>query len=313
MVSTGRIAGYWLLIIAAVGSVSGSAWAQPNGQQKAYGPAAQKADLPPSPPPAQNLTAKNPKPYEPACSAPKDRGENELCESIRANDLAAKNLFWVRIGTGAVLLSLVFTAWAAWAAAVAAGAARKSVEHAEADASEQRERFSQQLEIARNTALAAQAGVVASKDEARLRLRAYVMAGELSVKSFMAGRCPVVSYTIMNRGHTPARVIRLAYGRMFYRANEDFKFRSVTPSINFHMGPGQRQSGDLGIDEPIPQEAVAKIADGTWIMTLAGYVVYQDVFGVTRRTVFRGDVSVAALDENGDGPLVIPNKHVRSS
>ncbi|MDB5583377.1 MAG: hypothetical protein JWR80_8553 [Bradyrhizobium sp.] len=88
------------------------------------------------------------KEYEPDCKHSEDRQESELCAqwgavaaARRGNDLAAdanraardanaigaQTLLWTKIGFGAVLSTLLATAWAAWAASRAAGIADKSM------------------------------------------------------------------------------------------------------------------------------------------------------------------------------------------
>ncbi len=91
----------------------------------------------------------SPKEYKPDCASPKSREESDLCAqwgaviaSRRANQIAidanraardantvsAETLIWTRYGFGAVVATLIATAWAAWAALIAAGAAHKSID-----------------------------------------------------------------------------------------------------------------------------------------------------------------------------------------
>lgn len=93
---------------------------------------------------AQDITKRkdeHPKSYEAHCAKPADVNEAGVCAAIEqasaaraANNLSAAALWWNKIGVGAVLLTLAFTAWAARAAAKAAQIAHKSMElfqHAE--------------------------------------------------------------------------------------------------------------------------------------------------------------------------------------
>jgi hypothetical protein len=94
----------------------------------------------------------SPKEYRPRCDHPQSREESNLCaqwgavfaardanrltqeanSALRdANTINASTLWWTRIGFGAVLLTLIATAWAAWAAGDAARAANRSVDRFE--------------------------------------------------------------------------------------------------------------------------------------------------------------------------------------
>lgn len=74
------------------------------------------------------------RPYDPRCSAPKDREDADLCEQRRMSKAAEDAVGWAEFqsklgvaGFLAVVLSLVFTGWAAVAAGRAAKSAEKSV------------------------------------------------------------------------------------------------------------------------------------------------------------------------------------------
>lgn len=301
MVSIGRTIRTGLLVFAAIGFIGGSAWAKQKAQpEQRAAAAAEQASPSPAPAPAKSLAPKMTKPYEPACSAPKDQGEKELCESIRANDLAARNLYWVRIGTGAVLLSLIFTGWAAWAAAVAAKAARKSVDHAEADATEQAERFGHQLHIATTSANAASSAARATRalaiagqksagaaakqveiadDTARKQLRAYVGAAAVSYTYNRETSVFLASVEIKNFGQTPAINFRFLVGLDYV----DFPIETH-PDIGEFEGVTRTlfPTGTTKVDCKLPADEyrINHLRDGKGCYLLTVLIQYADHQGV---------------------------------
>lgn len=74
-------------------------------------------------------------PYTYRCDAPRDSGELAACAAAdqakaaeKANAIALDSLWWNRLGIGAVVATLIATAWAAWAAARASNMAALSVD-----------------------------------------------------------------------------------------------------------------------------------------------------------------------------------------
>ena len=72
--------------------------------------------------------------YKPDCQHPKSLEESDLCaqwgavKAVRdANAIGTDTLYWTKIGIAAVLVTLVFTAFATWAAGRAAKAAIRSL------------------------------------------------------------------------------------------------------------------------------------------------------------------------------------------
>ena len=281
-----------MLVLATIGFLSGSAWAEQKAQPEQRAAAAEKADPAPPPPPPQRLAPEKAEPYKPACSAPKDQGEKDLCESIRANDLAAKNLYWVRIGTGAVLLSLIFTGWAAWAAAVAAKAATKSVEHAKADATEQATRFAAQLEIARASSNAAVDLAASAADTAKRQLRAYLT---LRPIIFMAEKgVPTIQFKMENIGQTAAKNVTVRSEFLLRPwpiiTPPDVSYGAVSPPISIQ--PKDRWDFPIRSVRSLTAEEKAVAVEGTQERIVVYVLIkYEDVFGSQHATPIGVSVS----------------------
>jgi len=241
--------------------------------------------------PPKSLAPDEAGPYEPTCQSPKDQGEKGLCEAIRANDIAAENLHWVRIGTGAVLLSLILTGLAAWAAAVAAKAATISVKHAEADAAEQATRFTDQLAVAQESALAAKNGAAAAGRSADLARAAMVLTQGARMTFADVGKdCTfnadgtlaglTVRIVWQNTGNTPAENVQ---HYAWIGVGEDIpasfgeRDQPGDPSV---VGTAVRlYSGTLDVR----QDEIADIVSGKLKLFLWGWVEYDDVFDETPR------------------------------
>lgn len=225
------------------------------------------------------------------------------------------------------LLGVVATGLAAWAAVVAANAARSSVEDARKDAAEQADRFGYQLKAAQDAAQAASRGARAtsrlateaakqvrvSELASERQLRAYVMAGELKVRNFRPGMHPVFWYSLKNRGQTPAKAIMIKTCLVLTDDAERVLMRLSGPDVQFDLGADQSTFQTVKANQRLTDEAMLLFRAKEKVFVLGGYVRYKDVFGRTRRTIFRGTLDFGELDHEGTGVLQVPRKHVRST
>jgi hypothetical protein len=106
----------------------------------------------------------------------------------------------------AVIVSVIFTAWAAIAASNAAKAAKESVEDARADAEEQSRRFGEQLAVAQASVKVAEETLDHARDRTVKELRAYIDARFISSPELEGGNVVawLVGFTYENFGKTPA-------------------------------------------------------------------------------------------------------------
>ena len=118
--------------IAALGPIKG----QTNNAAPVQKPQQHQQEAKPAVPPIAEKPKTIPEPnnYEPGCSAPKNREDDDLCQQRRMAKAAEEAAWWAKwqtkIGAAgfiAVALSLIFTGWAAFAAARSANAAEKTV------------------------------------------------------------------------------------------------------------------------------------------------------------------------------------------
>lgn len=275
--------------VVALGLAGASQPGQGAGREQA---AAEKSVATPTPSPFQQ-------PDEPddasrPCGEHRYDSNDDLCAQWKAADAAAEAasyaapLYWLSV-LGAVIgfLTAVFAGGAAWFAKRAADAARAQLAHTEYSTERQ--------------------------------LRAYVGATGLHMTGVAPGSSPVFHYTLKNTGQTPARGIRI---RLAFRAAAS---RDVPIHFPFGMPP---QKFDLGAGSETEQSArwhdganvmptltdndFKAFVNGDWTFTFAGYVQYRDVFGKTRRTIFRGYAPNHGMTD-GKLSMMVARKHVRAT
>jgi len=239
--------------------------------------------------PTSKAEAKDATPYKPRCDAPRDREEASYCEDAKArqaaddaNDLSFAALILSVIGTGALIVTLWFTIKAANAA--------------------------------KEAAVAAHAAVDLGRDTAKRQLRAYVNIGTLRTR-LVEGGVPKVDFVLKNTGQTPARRLLLRVVAITTHDHPSERITMLGEAIvpEYEIASGQPSDQDVSIGGgPLTKGQVTAYREGRWTILVAGYIRYYDVFGVTRRTVFRA-YGLPEPEEDGFYRFAVADKHVRTS
>lgn len=169
----------------------------------------------------------------------------------------------------------------------------------------------------KNTTVTSEKSVEATRHFNKIQLRAYVDVEKISIERFTATEIFNLKYEVVNNGQTPARKLR-SVSRIFIRNISDAESKKIHfPDINYSptlsLGPKQRLYYNMPQSEEISLVDFQKIVDGTMIIIFAGVISYIDVFGVTRRTVFKTWVPPNLLDDDGCTMLAASSHHNSSS
>lgn len=141
------------------------------------------------------------------------------------------------------------------------------------------------------TAMAGQArkaNEIAS-DTANRQLRAYVGTADISISNLAVGKAFKTSVKWTNRGQTPARILR-AFASVRATTdpeNEKFFFDAVGGTSKGAIGASGFVVHEIGALSVVTDGMFAPIMDGSYNLAIGAYMIYEDVFGVTRRTVVR--------------------------
>lgn len=157
-----------------------------------------------------------------------------------------------------------------------------------------------------------------ARASAEKQLRAYVVASKLYMSGVAPDNSPTFHYTLKNTGQTPARSIRVRIAIQAGPKDAKIKFPFGVPLQKFDLGAAsetdQRTVWHDGsnVMPTLTASDFAEFVRGDWTFTIAAYVSYQDVFGRTRRTIFRGYAPNHGMTD-GKLSLMVANKHVRST
>lgn len=106
-----------------------------------------------------------------------------------------------------------------------------------------------------------------------------------------------------NRGQTPARIQR-AFAAV--RATSDpetekFFFDATGGTSKGVVGAAGYVVHEIGARSVVTDEMVSPLMDGTFNLAIGAYIIYKDVFGVTRRTVVRAMLHRESLTDGTAG------------
>lgn len=144
----------------------------------------------------------------------------------------------------------------------------------------------------KETERTAEAAIEANKiarDTANRQLRAYVGTAEISIANLAVGKVFKASIKWTNRGQTPARILRsfAAVRATTDPEREKFYFGATGGASKSAIGAAGFVVHEIGALSVVTDEMFTPIVDGNFNLVIGAYLIYQDVFGVTRRTVVR--------------------------
>lgn len=232
-----------------------------------------------------------PKEYESPCDPGQDRRQSDLCAQWKAADGAARAAEWAKwqtilsaFGLVGLLYSLHLTRKAVREAASSSETADKAVE--------------------------------VNRISAERQLRAYLSIDKMQATGLQAGHTPKVWVSMRNRGQTPARRIRvkMVVVRCWGTDPESTPIRHLGDRVLYDLGPDQKTVQPCSLmSERITADQLISIMRGECAFVVAGYIRYIDVFGRTRRNIFRGTLNAESLNPTGEGHLVMSERHTRST
>ena len=166
--------------------------------------------------------------------------------------------------------------------------------------------------MAFDTTVAVQAAVEANnemreaneiaRDTARRQLRAYVGITDFMVTGLMVGGRPFFRAKYENRGQTPALdLICRGFLKLTDQRPDKVKFDSMAFDMTSSMllMPASDGWSELGFNAPLTGPDVARLVAGRRTFVFAGYIVYWDVFGARRITMFRHYLLTNTIQANG--------------
>jgi hypothetical protein len=128
-----------------------------------------------------------------------------------------------------------------------------------------------------------------ARDTANRQLRAYVGTADISISNLAIGKAFKTSVKWTNRGQTPARVLR-AFASVRATTdpeNEKFFFDAGGGTSKGAIGASGFVVHEIGALSVVTDWMFTPIMDGSYNLAIGAYMIYEDVFGVTRRTVVR--------------------------
>ncbi|MBL8774260.1 MAG: hypothetical protein JNK30_22920 [Phenylobacterium sp.] len=222
---------------------------------------------------------------QPECSSDAECAEKAL--QVQAREAATAEaalevaVFQLALSLAGVIAVgfTIFYAHRAWKEAErSADAAHESLQDARDDAVAQAARFSEELEIARQTANAALRQVAVAEDTAQKELRAYVTAVEASI-GWGPNHHPLITLRCVNTGRTPAT--RMYIGGFCYLADSITDVGAAQrPKYRFGkwsaVGAGSEEKA-IAVIEGI--EAITKTAvSASRLLVIEGSIKYVDIF-----------------------------------
>ena len=167
--------------------------------------------------------------------------------------------------------------------------------------------------------------VAIAQDTAKRELRAYVSVSRMRLTGMVPNSTKAGwSVEMMNDGATPAKRTRSriwvvfgkgeSQGKIFSKSSSDPKWIEDESIADIPPGKPYRTGEDNLLDGvTITDEIFADILAGTLNLYLVGIITYKDVFGATRRTIFKGLFDPQSVDSNGNGKLSVCRTGNRST
>lgn len=153
-----------------------------------------------------------------------------------------------------------------------------------------------------------------TRDIGERQVRAYVDVENIAVNDLEIGKIPFVTFILKNSGASPAR--NLSVKTLMGTSPDPNRFKVYFGDIS--EGSRTQISATSAYDQvrrfsvPADEQSMKQIQSGNAELFIAGVVVYDDVFGVKRRTIFRSRLPLENI-VGSKGILVTCNRNNRSS
>ncbi|UDL88854.1 hypothetical protein LGH82_27710 [Mesorhizobium sp. PAMC28654] len=154
------------------------------------------------------------------------------------------------------------------------------------------------LDLNRASTKAAQDAVSITGTIGERQLRAYLSIDKMEVV-FVVGEVVTVKVSLINAGQTPARHVRVLYSGIKSEDPNTSKFFFGAQPIRskLDVGPGRPMLFNITGNEPLSDETYTAVKKKTAYIVVAGIVTYRDIFGKSRRVIFKGYVNARAKSE----------------
>jgi hypothetical protein len=149
---------------------------------------------------------------------------------------------------------------------------------------------------------AALKSVEVTREIGNRQLRAYVHFTEVNVRPLEIGKKPVFTFTAKNTGATPAYRVAIRSIAGWTTHPHTTKFGRIKPEeviSRSTLGVGSEFDLTIEFNEVTSNEVWKLFIEDRYVPFAAGVIIYRDVFGVTRRTSFRGYVPFQNLTKGG--------------
>lgn len=164
----------------------------------------------------------------------------------------------------------------------------------------------------------AEKAVSIAQDTAKRELRAYIAISKVRFTGLNDGNSAKIEVSITNAGATPARKVRSrvwttvgsgeSQGRIFSSGAD-----SSTESVADLAQGGAFHTTETVYGGPLKSSEHEHVLSGEKKLYAIGIITYQDVFRVTRRTLFKCVLDIESIDGNWNGKTVPCRTGNRSS
>jgi hypothetical protein len=154
-----------------------------------------------------------------------------------------------------------------------------------------------------------------TRDIGQRQIRAYLLFSSIKIEGFRRGEIANVTFAIENYGQTPARINNMLYGTIVLDDPEYGKIRDLPVAgegSTVIIGGGHRYTQDIRIPIPDNETAMREITSEAKFFVFFGYISYKDIFGITRRTLARGQLQ-GSMIEDGNGTFRVTTRHNRTT
>lgn len=130
------------------------------------------------------------------------------------------------------------------------------------------------------------------------QIRAYVAPSDIEASDIVAGMRLKISLSLRNTGQSPAG--RLA-ARMGTRVGTDadripFRFPASDALTRGQISQNSEIILTCESNGPVSADQITRLRSGALKFVVGGYAIYKDVFGITRRNVFRFVLDPKSID-----------------
>lgn len=152
---------------------------------------------------------------------------------------------------------------------------------------------------------AAVEAVNVTRDMGERQIRAYLAVENSTVRNLAVGQNMKIEFSLKNSGQSPAKNVSVETIICFTDEDPNSKklyFGTIPAGSRAHVSAGGDYRQFRNYETTIDQSVFDNITNGTIHILFAGVIKYKDVFGATRRTVFRSVVK--ANNINGTNAIM---------